>query len=196
MINDYKNPSVGELAGLLWTWWRDDVLPVLAALDELTITTPVDYELLAALSDADLSEIQERVASRHQPYVAWLAGEPVSCGWSAAGQTSFGSPPTVFSVPAANRYLLDFVTQPAWRGRGLYPRLLQAIVTREGAEVERFWILHRANNQASAQGIAKAGFQRVGEIHFLQGGGFGLMPTDNGIRAKAGSELLGMPLLR
>lgn len=51
-------------------------------------------------------------------------------------------------------------------GRGIYPRLLQHIVRLEGAEAERFWIIHAPENRASGSGIRKAGFTTSGEISF------------------------------
>lgn len=36
-----------------------------------------------------------------------------------------------FAVPQADRYLWNFVTLPTYRGRGIYPRLLDAIVDAE-----------------------------------------------------------------
>jgi GNAT superfamily N-acetyltransferase len=99
-----------------------------------------------------------------------------------------------FEVPPGNRYLMDFYTLPAWRGRGIYPRLLQAILARESAEAKRFWILHHRGNVASARGIEKAGFGRVAEIHFVAGGGLGLVALGPGERSGSGARLLGLPI--
>lgn len=183
------------LAGLLWAWWRQDRLPAMAQANPLSISTTSNYEQLAALSGTELVAVVERVATQHRPYVARVGERPVAYGWSAAGRTSFGSPAVRITVPAANRYLLDFATLPAWRGQGIYPALLQAILLQEGGQAERFWILHEASNQASARGIAKAGFQPVGEIHFLRRGGLGLTPMNASERAQAGADLLGLPLI-
>ncbi len=63
------------------------------------------------------------------------------------------------ALTPSDRALWDFVTFEAWRGRGIYPLLLQAILRTEQSEAERFWIGHRADNDASKRGILKAGFQ-------------------------------------
>src|SRR5262249_35635739 len=49
-----------------------------------------------------------------------------------------------------------------WRGLGIYPRLLQAILAREAGEAQRFWIGHVRENRASGRGIVKAGFGTIG----------------------------------
>jgi hypothetical protein len=184
-----------ELAGLLWTWWQGDELPALARVNDLMVATTTDYELLADLAETELIEMRARAVSQYRPYVAWVAGTPVAYGWSAAGRSRFGRPVVEFTVPRANRYLLDFATLPAWRGRGIYPHVLQTIIAQESGDVERFWILHQAGNEASRRGIAKAGFQQAAEIQFLEGGGLGVVATGNNIeRARAGAAVLGLPL--
>jgi GNAT superfamily N-acetyltransferase len=158
----------------------------------LRVTAPAQYEVLSNLSGLDADQIQARISSAHRPYLAWIDSEPVAYGWSAAGQTRFGSPPVAFDVPPGNRYLMDFATLPAWRGRGIYPYLLQSVLAREAAD--RFWILHHRDNVASARGIGKAGFRMAAQIHFLDRGGLGLIAAESPGRALAGAKLLGLPI--
>jgi GNAT superfamily N-acetyltransferase len=203
---DHRNSSglePTEQAGLLWGWWRGDPLVRLPPLDGLRIAAPAEVDVLQRLSGLDAEMLKERLRSAFQPYLAWLGSTPVAYGWSAAGRTRFGSPPIAFDVPPDNRYLFDFATLPAWRGRGIYPRLLQAILARESGTAERFWILHHRENRASARGIEKAGFGRVAEIWFLDRGGLGLVgcapagpPTAGAERTMAGADLLGLPSIQ
>ena len=130
----------------------------------------------------------------HRPYIAHLGPDPVAYGWSATCEAEFGGLQE-FKGPPANRYLWDFATLPAWRGLGIYPRLLQTIVAREAGDAERFWILNQLGNSASASGITKAAFHVVGEVVFLIGGGLGLVPIGRIDRARAGAELLGLRLI-
>ena len=192
---DPKTPLPAGLAGLLWTWWYGDVLPSLPELQGLRVSTVEDLDLLSCLCRLEIPEIEERLRTAHQPYVAWIGTVPVAYGWSASGLTHFGSPPVSFIVPLGNRYLMDFATLPAWHGRGIYPRLLQAILDQECSDAERFWILHHRDNVASARGIQKAGFAHVAEIHFLETGGLGIVPLENSDRALAGAHLLGLPVV-
>ena len=184
-----------ELAGLLWTWWRGDALPSLSALQDLRVCSVEDLDLMSRLCGLEMSQIEVRLRTAHQPYVTWIGAVPVAYGWSASGPTHFGSPPVSFVVSPGNRYLMDFATLPAWRGRGIYPRLLRAILDRERIDAECFWILHHRDNAASARGIEKAGFANVAEIHFLEGGGLGILPLQDTNRALAGAQLLGLPVV-
>jgi GNAT superfamily N-acetyltransferase len=185
-----------EQAGMLCSWWRGDPLVPLTPLTGLRVTAPEELDVLQRLSGLSEAMLDERLRSAHRPYLAWLDATPVAYGWSAAGRTRFGSPPVTFDVPPGNRYLVDFATLPEWRGRGIYPRLLQAILTLESAGVERFWVLHHRENRASARGIAKAGFSRVAEIWFLDQGGLGLVGSGTDERVVAGARLLDLPIAR
>jgi GNAT superfamily N-acetyltransferase len=71
----------------------------------------------------------------------------VTCGWAATREAPIGELNLVFPIAADSRYLWEFATLPEWQGRGLYPRLLQAIVQAERAE--RFWIIHAPENLPS-----------------------------------------------
>jgi GNAT superfamily N-acetyltransferase len=98
-----------------------------------------------------------------------------------------------FTVPPGNGYLWDFVTLPAWRGRGVYPHLLQEIVRQE-TEIERFWIGYEDRNEVSGRGIARAGFRVVGDL-IVEGRRVTRFAVfDDGERARAASELFELPL--
>ena len=159
----------------------------------LTLAPVDDERLVAAVSGIDPSEYRARRRLRHQPWLASLAGEPVGSGWVATDQAMIGEHGMTLTIPPANRYLWDFCTVPPWRGRGIYPRLLQEIVCHE-REVARFWIGHDLGNESSARGIAKAGFQTVGVLYHFPDGKFELAPLGPVQRAAAGAALLEVPL--
>ena len=183
----------GEPAGPLYTWWRGDPLVELPALPGLAIELAHELDLLAEVSGLSPSEIQARVDARHRPYLARLDQTPVAYGWMATRSASIGALGISFRVPPESRYLWDFVTLPGCRGKGIYPRLLQAILRRE-QEADRFWIGHDAPNVASAHGILKAGFTRVGEIYWLPDGSLAMVAIGSLERAWAGAALLGIRL--
>lgn len=178
----------------LATWWRGDALPPLAPLSGLTVDTTADVDAIARLTALERAEVAARLAAGHRIYVASLDGTPASYGWVATLGASIGELDLAFALPDCDRYLWDFVTLPVWRGRGIYPRLLQAIVTREGAGAERFWIIHAPENTASGAGITKAGFTAVGELSFLHDGGVGTVTAARHERAERGAALLGVAL--
>lgn len=184
-----------ELAGLLWTWWRGDRLASLPPLASFRVTTSPTEAVLAALTGLTATEVAARIEAQHQPYIAWIERTPVAYGWCASARAIFGAPPVTFDVPPGNRYLKDFATLPSWRGCGIYPRLLQAIIATETG-ADRFWILHRHDNCASARGIEKAGFTRVAHIHFLEGGGLGLVSTKATERCVDASQVFSLPVVK
>src|SRR5690554_1102890 len=112
----------------LATWWRGDDLPALTPLQDFTAGPTDDAGLLARLAALEIAEVQRRLDEGHRPYVAWLGGEPVAYGWVATHTAEVGELDVVITLPQGECYLWDFATLPAWRGRGIYPRLLQAIL--------------------------------------------------------------------
>jgi GNAT superfamily N-acetyltransferase len=184
-----------ERAGSLWAWWRDDLLPVFPRLAGLQVSAAEADGVVAALTDYTVVQVSRGRQSGYRPYVACLDGVCVAYGWSASQHGSFGPQETPFTIPERNRYLWGFVTLLAWRGRGIYPRLLQAIVSDERQEADRFWALHDASNRPSARGLVKAGFGLVGHVYFLAGGGFGLIPVGPAGHVQAGAVLLELPIV-
>ncbi len=183
----------GMPVGRFHCWWRGDSLPSLPQLPELTIEPPDDLALVARLAGIDEAEAITRVSRRHQPWMAQVAGEPVAWGWCAAAELDIGELGIRRPLPSRNRYLWDFVTLPSWRGRRIYPRLLQAIITRS-QDADRFWIGHDQPNVASARGIARAGFEEVGVLYASDAGGFELVPAASSPRIAAASALFGVPI--
>ena len=117
------------------------------------------------------SEIERRLNEGNQVFLLRVGGEPAAYGWSASGPAHMGGISLAFEVPPGERYLWDFKTLPAFRGMGLYPLLLQTIMRRQSAEAEWFWIGHAQRNEASRQGILKAGFRLAGQLWRLASGG-------------------------
>lgn len=185
---------VGPAIGSFYTWWRGDPLISLPPLGGLTIGEVSDPEVLESLTGLRTADLAGRFSAGHRAFVAWLDGRPVAYGWVATARAEIGELGLTFKLPPADRYLWDFFTLPPWRGLGIYPRLLQAILQREGA-AERFWVGHDAPNLASRRGILKAGFQEVGRVHQMAGGDLVLVPTGPLERALAAARLLGIRLL-
>jgi GNAT superfamily N-acetyltransferase len=176
----------------LATWWRDDALPLLTPLPGFDVTVGKDADAIARLASLTRHEAAARLDAGHRNYMASVDGVPAAYGWVATVSASIGELDIAFGVPDHDRYLWDFATLPAWRGLGIYPRLLQVILAREGTDAERFWIVHAPENAASASGIAKAGFTAVSELSFLPGKGVGALVMDRPDRARFGAALLGV----
>lgn len=196
MTTNPETYSIGDRAGLLWAWWKGDALPALPPLPDFSAERATNLEELAFLMETTQDEVLKLRQAGHEPYLARMGTQPVAVGWSATGKAAFGGGLVTFQVPPSNRYLYYFITLPARRGYGIYPRLLQHILCHECATNERFWIIHQATNLASQRGIEKAGFQLASAVHFLDTGGLGLLTTkENKERAQAGAALFDLPLI-
>jgi hypothetical protein len=147
---------------------------------------------VARIAGLTSAEVQARRRAGHRPYAGYKDALAVTYGWVATCGASIGELSLTFSLPAGDRYLWDFATQPEWQGQGLYPSLLHAIVQAEGTD--RFWIIHAPENLPSGAGMQKAGFEAVGQLSFRPDGQVGLIPLARPDRAAVGAALLGVPL--
>ena len=177
----------------LTTWWASDRLMDLTPLAGFQVQLSADDARLAAINRITVAEVEQRRRAGHLPYVGSMDGTAVTYGWVATREASIVELNLVFPIALENRYLWDFATLPEWQGRGLYPRLLQAIVQAERAE--RFWIIHAPENLPSGAGMQKAGFQAVGQLSFQHDRQLGLIPLGRPERARIGAALLGVALI-
>ena len=168
------------------TWWRGDPLPKLSPIADLSVRRSTDPALLRRLTGLTEPILSARFDAANEIFVAFLADEPTAYGWLARRSGGIEELDYRFDLPDGNGYLWDFMTLPDWRGRGVYPHLLQTIVRQE-ASIERFWIGYQVQNLASARGIQKAGFQVVGDLAMTDGhaSGFAAEPGERGQAASA-----------
>ena len=145
---------------------RNDPSPTLMPLAGFEVHQVWDATFMARLQNRTVEEMSARFDAGHRAYVAWRNEEPAAWGWVATSSAHIGELGASFPIAVGERYLWNFVTLPAHRGLGIYPRLLQAIVRAESREAERFWIACAPENHASGGGIAKAGFTRLAEMSF------------------------------
>jgi GNAT superfamily N-acetyltransferase len=185
--------AFGKPMWLLWSWWRGDALPVCSVVSGLTVEESKHVELLSHLMGIPSAALREQLWLGHRAYLARLGTLPVAVGWSATGEVAVLGGRVTLHVPPHHRYLYGFVTHPDWRGRGIYPHLLQAILRTE--EQEHFWIMHLRENTSSQRGIHKAGFRVAGRFSFFSTGGLSLVPPPgDSERAQVAAHLLGLPL--
>jgi GNAT superfamily N-acetyltransferase len=179
----------------LATWWRSDSLQLLPVLPGFHATICDDDTMMAELNRIPIEDVRARRHAGHRPYVASLHGMPVAYGWVAIREASIGELKLTVTLPRSDRYLWDFATLPEWQGRGLYPRLLQAILQNEAHEAERFWIIYAPENLPSGAGMGKAGFVPAAELSFDAERQVRLAALGAYERARAAAELLGVPLI-
>ena len=176
----------------LGSWWRGDPLPELPSLQGFSARIATDVQLIARLTGLPRQEIEARLQHGNHAYIAFIEQVPVAYGWVAEQTAGVDEIQLSFTLSARNRYLWDFQTFPAWRGRGVYPHFLQTIVRQEMAE--RFWILYQPGNTAAARSIEKAGFHFVGELVLSEGRVCAIELFEGGERAVAGAAFLNLPV--
>lgn len=172
---------------------RSDPLPDFHPIDALSCHREDEAHMLAGLQSRPVEVMERRLAERHHAYVARLDGEPAAFGWVATDQAVIGELDAVIHLPRRHRYLWNFVTLPRYRGRGIYPRLLRAIIEAERAEAEWSWIMYAPENRASGAGIAKAGFTSVAAVAFNESGRGAFRELQSGAGVMV-QQLLGLPL--
>ena len=171
---------------------RRDPVAEQALLAGLSVRQEDDVMLMASLQERTPREIERRMAAGHRAYVARVGGAAAGWGWVATRSAEIGELSMAFDIPQGDRYLWNFVTLPTHRGKGVYPRLLDAIVRAESREADRFWIAYAPENHASASGITKAGFVAIAELSFSADGAPALKPLLPGGGAIA-SRMFGVP---
>lgn len=134
----------------------------------IQVRSEVDVSRIAAVTRNKPDEIAKRLKQDHRSYIAWQDDTPLGYGWVATRQAVLGELDLSFSILSGNQYFWDFATLPQWRGRGVYPALLQSILKFESTNAESFWIAHAPENHASERGIRAAGFAPVGKLTFLK----------------------------
>jgi GNAT superfamily N-acetyltransferase len=147
-----------------------DPVPSIARPAGWSVALVTDTRLLAALHQRDEQVLQERIDAGHRAYVASLDGTPAAFGWVATQSASIGELGFSFTIAPRERYLWNFVTLPDYRGRGVYPCLVNDIVRRESVRADRFWIAYAPENHASGRGIRRAGFVDLAALSFLENG--------------------------
>jgi GNAT superfamily N-acetyltransferase len=181
-----------EPFGLFYAWWRGDDLPEVAGPTDMEVRLEDADHDLSDVSGISLADLRGRQRKGHRPYVACIGGEIAGWGWSATAGFEIGELGISASLPHGNRYLWDFVTLPAWRGQGIYPALIQAML-QDDTDADRFWVGHDAPNVASGRGITKAGFQKVGEVYVVESKAV-YVPVGPEDRAREAASMLGLPL--
>jgi GNAT superfamily N-acetyltransferase len=175
------------------TRYRDDETDRLTPLPSLAVRHEPNAAVMAALQGKSEAEMTRRFGAGHRAYVALWDGEPAAWGWVATRSAEIGELSSTFAIPSGDRYLWNFATLKEHRGKGIYPRLLEAIVRAESGEASRFWIAYAPENHASGSGIRKAGFVPVAELSFDATGRPALREMTPG-GGRDAARVLGLPV--
>jgi len=152
----------------IWTLHLAGRRPEDESIDGFALVGMAGAVELAAAMDVPLAFVTERLAWS-RCYAGWVDGRIVSYGWVSAVATPIGEIDSTIQPDPGEAYIWDCVTAVAYRGRGLYRRLLIFILrdlTRD--QVQRVWIATVEENGPGRQGAQRAGFQPVLRIRYLR----------------------------
>ncbi len=97
-------------------------------------------------------------------------GTVFSSGWVTVGPAVVPFEAGLrLAVPAGVTYLWDYVTEPNWRGRGMYRKLLMGVIKHDPPG-RAIVIYCAAANTASRRGILAAGFRLCGTVRIQRWG--------------------------
>jgi len=147
-----------------------EIPPVEARLEVehrvLDRTSP-DRDLIAQAQGAILAS--ERFERGERCFVALHRGRPVSYIWGARGSVGVEEIAMAVRPDPSEAYLYDAFTQPAWRGKNLYPAVLRrALEHGRGLGLRRSMIFVGADNTASRRGVEKAGFTLFQTLNYTR----------------------------
>jgi len=143
-----------------------------------------DLELIRSKSIEQVPASYHDAAKAHPRLLWWDLEELLGRGaelWTGVREGSAGTIALTRPGDAVDAYFFPMtehcllishcLTMPEHRGHGLYPRMLQHILTTcSGEGVERFYIDCSDYNDSSVQGILKAGFRLIGRgVHRRNG---------------------------
>lgn len=154
---------------MLYSFTKQDKLGQLPVLNGLEVRENDDPMFMSVLGEISVEQASIRLANDNKAFVAYFNNVPAAFGWVAMGKARIGELNHEFILPPKHRYLWNFRTLPEFRGLGIYPLLLQHILTTEQNKSDCLWIMHAPENKASQRGITKAGFRLVGKVSVVNG---------------------------
>lgn len=176
----------------LYTIAASAPMTLLPAPQGVTVKECEDLHLLAYMADSTVENVRSRIANDNLAFVAFVNEQPAAFGWMARGKATIGELNHELILPERHRYLWNFRTLAPFRGRGLYPYLLQWIIRYERERSDRFWIIHAPENRASRQGILKAGFEYTGQLYLNGSGNAAIRALDAAEAYRAHYETMGI----
>lgn len=115
-------------------------------------------------------EILRYLAEGQRCYVAQHKGQVISCYWCVTGEYYDYYLKRRFYLADNEEYLLGFFTLAEFRGKEIFPYLLEASSQErvQSCPDLQAIIFVRVNNQASLRSVHKLGFKIIGRVRFIE----------------------------
>lgn len=139
-----------------------------------TFDTPAGSIMRSLCSEFPDHSFEIRMQNKDQKcYVAMINDEPVGFGWVTEKDCPVNEVHMTLPIAKNQFYIYDCFVYPSHRGRGIYRRLLNGIVSdclsqRAGASSITGCICVVPENTASIRGVQAAGFRKIAQIRYLR----------------------------
>ena len=178
----------------LFTFWTGDTLADITGIADTEIKKVFDIPLLSNLTSLSEQALEKRFQSGNEAWVLFYQRLPVSFGWISRGRITIGELSKELVLPQGDAYFWNFRTLEAYRGKGFYPQLLQAMVRNESRISASIWIIAAPEDRSSFRGIIKSGFTPVGILAYNHHQGIVLSPFQNHNRTDVAAKVFDVPL--
>lgn len=129
-MNDATTPI-----GLFYLWRPGDALPKLSRLPAVQFShDDAEHDHGGRRHDEVITDVPHQAPPAVRRYGAGVGRRTIALGDVSRERASIGELGIDVLLPTHHRYLWGFEMLRDWRGRGIYPRLLQAILQQEQAE--------------------------------------------------------------
>jgi RimJ/RimL family protein N-acetyltransferase len=127
---------------------------------------------VAALGPCDPEDCDRRLERGDLCYGAWVDGELAHYSWvQLTGEHPIRSAGIAIAIEPGDRWIYNSRTSERFRGRGVYPAVLQYVATEQlAAGASCVWIYTSESNARSMHAIEKAGFRLWQTLHALRFG--------------------------
>lgn len=130
------------------------------------LTSPEEFPWPLLPEGAPRETYRARFALGHRAVLRVVDSALAFRCWLAAGSLRVDELALDWRIPEGDLCVYDVVTEPAFRGLGLYPAALTWVRANAPAH-SRVWVYCDATNTASRRGIAKAAFTCAGSLRAL-----------------------------
>ncbi len=144
---------------------REKIVPCVSGLqlDYVKITAD-NLSLVEHLRGKEyVQQFEYQLSQGDFGYYVFFEGRPIGYGWVKHP----GSDDFFFDIGENCCYLCRFFVHESMRGHGIYPELLNTLISRE-SECNLFFIAAERGNEASERGLRKVGFSFLSEFSFVR----------------------------
>ena len=145
----------------------------------------------AQIGTDSVATFRARLTDTTSCYLVETGGRIAHASWVTTSGAWTAELGCLVTPPAGSAYVYESFTDPALRGRGIYPFALSCICAQlSSQEIDEVWIGVDATNAPSLRAITKAGFEPAFALDFRKRRGKLEVDAARGPRAEAAAALI------